>query len=72
MARDLVGKILIGIGLLILVIQGALHFHAASRGALRPYNEDEKSLIVLFPFIGTMCLGGGIFMLALGGGRKNF
>ena len=64
-------KILIVVGFLILVVQGVLHLHARSTGALRPYNEDEKGTIVLFPFIGTLCMGGGIFMLALGGGRKD-
>lgn len=60
---------LISVGLLILVIQSALHVHARVQGKLRPFDEDGERVLV--PFVGTMCLGGGIFLLVLTSGRKE-
>lgn len=69
-SRTLLSKILIGVGLLILVVQGVLHVYAASHGALRPFDEDGERVFV--PFVGTVCLGAGIFLMALSGsGRKD-
>ena len=68
-SRILLGKVLIGVGLLVLVTLAALHLYAASRGNLKPFDEDGERVFV--PFMGTVCLGTGLFLLALSGGSRN-
>ena len=65
----LLGKILIGVGLAILMVQGALHLYTASQGKLRAFDEDGERVVV--PFIGTICTTGGLFLLALSGGGSG-
>ena len=67
--RILVGKILIAFGLLILVGLAVAHFHAAAHHQLHPFDEDGEPVFV--PFIGTISLGVGLFLLALSGSSKK-
>ncbi len=69
-SRLLLGKVLIAAGFLILLGLGVAHVYAAIHGTLRSF--DDGGWRILLPFVGTLCLGGGIFLLALsGGGRKD-
>lgn len=68
-SRDTLGKVLIGVGLLILMLLAVAHVHAARQGTLRSF--DDGGWRVLLPFVGTVCVAGGVFIIALGGGRRD-
>lgn len=68
-SRILLGKVLVGVGLLILVALVSLRLYAASHGNLKPFDEDGERVFV--PFLGTICLGSGVFLLALSGGNRT-
>ena len=66
--RILTGKLLIALGLLILAGLAIAHVYAASHHQIRPFDEDGEPVFI--PFLGTVSLGIGLFMLALSGGPK--
>ena len=67
--RTALAKLLIGAGIVVLVGLGAFHVYAATHHQLGSF--DDGGWRVTFPFLGTICLGTGIFLLALSGGSKN-
>ena len=66
--RILLGKILITVGLLILVGLVVAHLYGAVHHQIHPFDEDGEPVFI--PFLGTILLGTGIFLLALSGNNK--
>ena len=62
-------KLLIGAGTVILVSLGVWHLYAATHHQLGSF--DDGGWRITLPFLGTICLAAGIFLLALSGGNKN-
>ena len=61
--------VLISVGVVILFWQSVQHFRAAQHGPLKPFDEDGERVGV--PFLGVVCLGGGMFLLVLTSGQKK-
>ena len=61
--------VMIAVGVSILAWQSFEHIRAAQRGPLKPFDEDGERVGV--PFLGVVCLGGGMFLLVLTSGRKK-
>ena len=66
---SLVCVFLISYGAFILAIQGIEHLRVSASGRLKPFDEDGERVFV--PGLGTICLGGGIFLLVLSSSRKQ-
>ncbi len=60
---------LVSYGAFIFAFQGFLHARASATGHLKPFDEDGERVFV--PGLGTVCLGGGVFLLVLTSGRKK-
>ncbi len=67
-SRERLGKILVVLGVVILLGLVVTRFIAVRYGVLHSF--DDGGWRVLVPFIGTVCLGGGLFALALSGGGR--
>ena len=60
---------LIAYGASILVFQAVQHVRVSARGRMKAFDEDGERVFV--PGLGTVCLGGGIFLLVLTSGRRR-
>ncbi len=60
---------LVSYGLFIYVFQAVEHQRASAGGRLIPFDEDGER--VLLPGLGTVCVGGGVFLLVLGSTRRK-
>lgn len=63
--RAQLGKTLIAVGLVTLAALIVWHFYAAAHRQLGSF--DDAGLSLVFPFLGTICVGSGLFLLALSG-----
>ena len=63
------GKALVGLGGVILLRLAASHFYAAAHHQVQSF--DEYGYRVVFPFLGSVSLTAGIFLLALSGGNRD-
>ena len=63
--RVQLGRTLIAVGLVTLAALLFWHFYAAAHHQLGSF--DDAGLSLLFPFLGTVCVGAGVFLLALSG-----
>ena len=60
---------LIAYGVFIYAFEAAEHVRASTGGHLIAFDEDGER--VLAPGLGTVCLGGGLFLLVLGSTRRK-
>ena len=60
---------LIAYGLFIYAFQAVEHARASANGHLVAFDEDGERVLV--PGLGTVCLGGGIFLLVLSSTRRK-
>ena len=67
--RNLLGKTLVAAGLIILFGLLAAHWYTAAHHRIHPFDEDGEPVFI--PFLGTILLGSGLFVLALSGGKEN-
>ena len=60
---------LISYGLFIYAFQAVQRVRAGTSGRLVPFDEDGERVFI--PALGTICLGGGVFLLVLNSARKK-
>ncbi len=61
--------VMISAGVAILAWQSFQHWQAARHGSLKPFDEDGERVSI--PFLGVVCLGGGMFLLVLTSGQRK-
>ena len=60
---------LIAYGVFLYAFEAAEHVRASVSGRLVAFDEDGERVLV--PGLGTVCLGGGIFLLVLSSARRK-